>query len=305
MKKSVLFFFLLFAATFSGFAQDYREIVYLTDGSIIKGFIIEQAPNDYLKIETANGRVYTIEMYEVEKITKERVGTRTQNARRQTTDRYEYDNRYGDTRSSRRRSNYDEYDDYDVPRKKNSFGVKAGGTLANMAIEDTENKIGFSGGIFGEFRFNNFAIQPELLFSMQGAKVSFYEDEDYGYDVSGKMNLNYLNLPVMAKFYVIEGFSFEIGPQLGILLSAKAKAKVEGMEDVEDVEDVEGTEDIKEFVNDIDFSLNFGASYQIPRIPVGFYTRYSLGLTDISKDVDAGEEAGKNRVFQLGAFVKF
>jgi hypothetical protein len=291
MKKSVLFFILLFTATFSSFAQDYQEVVHLTDGSVVKGFIIEQVPNDYLKIETANGKVYTIEMYEVEKITKERAG-----ARRQNTDRYEYDNQYGNSRSSGNRSNYyDEYDDYDdyyVPRKKNSFGIKAGGTLANMALTDAKNKIGFSGGIFGEFRFNNFAVQPELLFSIQGAKVDV---EDYS-DVEGKFNLNYLNIPVMAKFYVTEGFSLEAGPQLGVLLSAKAKAKVEG---------VEGGLDMKDVVNDIDFSLNFGASYQVPRVPLGFYTRYSLGLTNIGKDVDPDDDAGKNRVFQLGLFVRF
>ena len=161
-----------------------------------------------------------------------------------------------------------------------------------MAIDGMDNKIGFTGGVFGEFRFNNFAIQPELLFSMQGAKVSIEED----YDVDGKMNLYYLNIPVVAKFYIVEGFSLEIGPQLGILLSAKVKAESGG---------IEGGLDMKEFVNDIDFSLNLGASYQIPRIPIGFYTRYSLGLTNIGKDVESDDDAGKNRVFQLGAFVKF
>jgi hypothetical protein len=301
MKKTVIFFILLFAATFGSYAQDYREVVYLKDGNIVKGFILEQVPNDYLKIKTATGRVYTIEMYEVEKIIKERVNTktervntRTQDSRRENTSRYGYDNRYGNSRSSGNRSGYlsdhDDYDDYYAPRNKNSFGVKIGGTLANMALDDSKSKIGFSGGVFGEFRFNSFAIQPELLFSMQGAK------EDSEEDVSSKIDMNYLNIPIMAKSYVFEGFSLEIGPQLGLLLSAKAKSKIEG---------VKASIDVKEYVNDIDFSLNIGASYHNPLIPVGFYTRYSLGLTNIMKDLDPGDEGGKNRVFQLGAFMQF
>jgi hypothetical protein len=188
-----------------------------------------------------------------------------------------------------------DYDDneYDPPRNSIHFGIKTGGLLSNMAVEDLKNKIGFQVGAFAEFKFNKFAIQPELLFSMQGAKTDY--DTDYG-EVNGKYNLNYLHIPVMAKFYIVDGLCLEIGPQLGVLLSAKVKAEVE---------DADGSIDIKDYMNDVDFSMNFGASYQIPEIPLGFYARYSFGLTDIVTDVESDEEAGKNRVFQIGAFVKF
>ncbi|RZJ55928.1 MAG: PorT family protein, partial [Flavobacterium sp.] len=33
--------------------------------------------------------------------------------------------------------------------------------------------------------------------------------------------LSYLNVPIMAKYYVIEKLSLEAGPQIGFLLSAK------------------------------------------------------------------------------------
>ncbi|MDR0575260.1 MAG: PorT family protein [Tannerella sp.] len=304
MKKFTILFILFFAATFGSMAQDYQEVVYLTDGSLIKGFIIEQIPNDYLKIRTSGGKVYLIEMYEVERITKER--TRTQNNRGQNINQRDYNNNRNSQRNRSgyyRDDDYDDYDDYDLPRNSIHFGVKTGGVLSNIAVEDSKNKTGFQGGVFAEFKFNKFAIQPELLFSMQGTKSDYDEYDDY--DVSAKMNLTYLNIPVMAKVYVADGLCFEMGPQLGVLLSAKGKAEVEGVEGIEGIEGIEGSVDVKKLMNDVDFSMNFGASYQIPRIPLGFYARYSFGLTDLVKDVDSDEDAGKNRVFQVGAFVKF
>ncbi len=162
------------------------------------------------------------------------------------------------------------------------FGVKAGMNISNVAADDTDNMVGFSAGILGEFKISKFAVQPEVLYSFQGAKYS-----------GGKFETSYLNIPVMAKYYITDGLSIEAGPQVGFLLSAKEK--IDGEDDY----------DVKDFVNKTDFAINFGASYELSVIPVGFFARYSLGVTDIYKDVDAGENAGKNRVFQVGAFVKF
>ena len=49
----------------------YVDIVYLKNGSIIKGMIIEQTPNVSLKIQTRDGSIFVYKMEEVEKITKE------------------------------------------------------------------------------------------------------------------------------------------------------------------------------------------------------------------------------------------
>ncbi len=54
-------------------AQTMQEVVYLKNGSVIKGVIIEQTPNVSLKIQTADGSVFAYQMEEVEKITKETV----------------------------------------------------------------------------------------------------------------------------------------------------------------------------------------------------------------------------------------
>jgi hypothetical protein len=55
-----------------GIAQDERvDVVYLTDGSVIRGMIIEQFPNKSLKIETRDGSIFGIDFSRIQKITKE------------------------------------------------------------------------------------------------------------------------------------------------------------------------------------------------------------------------------------------
>lgn len=72
IKKKCLFIGLLMFAG-SIMAQQMQEVVYLHNGSIIKGVIIEQVPNVSIKIKTADGSIFAYPMSEVEKISKEEV----------------------------------------------------------------------------------------------------------------------------------------------------------------------------------------------------------------------------------------
>jgi hypothetical protein len=56
----------------SAVAQErMQDVVYLKNGSIIRGMIIEQVPNKTIKIQTADGSVFVYQMEDVVKITKE------------------------------------------------------------------------------------------------------------------------------------------------------------------------------------------------------------------------------------------
>lgn len=50
---------------------DYQEVVYLKNGGIIRGTIIEQIPSEKLKIETKDGNVFVFTYSEIARITKE------------------------------------------------------------------------------------------------------------------------------------------------------------------------------------------------------------------------------------------
>ena len=72
LKKSIFVLFLAVSAI-SLYAATYQDVVYLKNGSIIKGMITEQVPNESLKIETKDGNVFVFKMSEVAKMTKEKV----------------------------------------------------------------------------------------------------------------------------------------------------------------------------------------------------------------------------------------
>jgi hypothetical protein len=74
MKKSLILLLLILPGIIS-FAQNvqYEDVVYLKNGSIIRGMIIEQIPNQTLKIQTVDRNVFVFQFEEIEKITKEEV----------------------------------------------------------------------------------------------------------------------------------------------------------------------------------------------------------------------------------------
>ena len=74
IKRSNRLFLVLLLITMSVFvakAQSIQEVVYLKNGSIIRGSIVEQRPNESLTIKTPDGSVFICKIDEVEKITKE------------------------------------------------------------------------------------------------------------------------------------------------------------------------------------------------------------------------------------------
>ena len=72
MKKflvSVLFALITIVSYAQG--NNYQDVVYLKNGNIIRGIIIEQVPNQSIKIETVDRNVFVYQMDEIEKLTKE------------------------------------------------------------------------------------------------------------------------------------------------------------------------------------------------------------------------------------------
>ena len=71
MKNILTAILFALTATFSFAQSNYQDVVYLKNGSIIRGMIIEQVPNRSIKIETADRSVFVYQMEEIEKLTKE------------------------------------------------------------------------------------------------------------------------------------------------------------------------------------------------------------------------------------------
>ncbi|CAN1516369.1 Outer membrane protein beta-barrel domain containing protein [Flavobacteriaceae bacterium] len=157
------------------------------------------------------------------------------------------------------------------------YGVKGGLSMSSTSEEGASSLLAFHLGGFAEFKISDkFAVQPELLYSAQGAKFT-----------GGNLNLNYINIPVMAKYYVADAFSIEAGPQIGFLMSAKA----------------DGT-DVKDGYNSTDFALNLGAGYNLNET-MSLGLRYNMGLSNAVKDFEGVSTDSKNSSIQLSFGYKF
>ncbi len=72
MKKFVLFITGLFI-TIIVLSQEKQDVVYLKNGSVIRGEIMEMIPDDHIKIETRDGNLFVYTFDEIEKMEKETV----------------------------------------------------------------------------------------------------------------------------------------------------------------------------------------------------------------------------------------
>lgn len=166
----------------------------------------------------------------------------------------------------------------------------------------------YVGGLIGgeaEYQVSNvFSAAAGLNFAMQGCQWEDFEikrGNDYAKVKDLQMELTYLNVPIVANFYLFKGFAIKTGVQLSFLLSAEIKASSE-TKTGELTKKSDGSQDIKDNCNKFDVAIPIGISYQVPTVPIYIDGRYNLGLTNINKD---GDTNYKNQVFQLTVGYKF
>jgi Outer membrane protein beta-barrel domain len=165
-------------------------------------------------------------------------------------------------------------------------GIKAGVNISNFTGGDfntVEHKalIGFHGGGLLRFKFNNFVVQPEVLFSTQGAKI-----KDSTFEANYK--INYVNIPVMLQYESDGGFYVEAGPQIGFKVSENIP-----------------NSSVENFAKSTDLSIALGLGY-ISKIGLGIGGRYNVGVSKVG-DFDASDISPnfKNGVIQISLFWVF
>ena len=170
------------------------------------------------------------------------------------------------------------------------FGAKAGvniSTLTGDAVgSDVSMKVGFHAGGLMEIKFTDkLALQPEVLFSLQGAEIEDRVDfagGDYDLD-SNKLHLSYINVPVMLKFYPIKSLFVEAGPQVGFLVGAKTKSESKEVRNTNDgvtTTTISTDNDVKDFYKSVDFGFNLGLGYDITE-NIFINARYNMGLANV------------------------
>ncbi|WP_298512799.1 porin family protein [uncultured Kordia sp.] len=171
-----------------------------------------------------------------------------------------------------------------------SFGFKGGYNLAGIQGDNSNGfkmRHGIHLGAVAEFELaSNFSIQPELMYSQQGANNNaiFIFSEFPLLEGELEARYNFINLPIMAKYYIVKGLSIELGPQIGFLLSAEQREEGQII-------------DVKDRIKSIDFGVNFGIAYKFSN-GLNFGVRYNAGLSNIN-DVSGFTDKNRYGVAQL------
>lgn len=167
-----------------------------------------------------------------------------------------------------------------------AFGLKGGLNLASMNFEDPdatyESRAGFHAGLFVRGRFNNVAIQPEVLLSTQrGESDALFNLVDV------RESFTYLSIPVMFKFYPFAGLNIQLGPQFSFLLDGEQEFDA-GFTTIQ--------RDITEAYDETDFAVAVGAGYDFD-LGLGLDVRYNIGVKDIN-NLSGGDEV-RSRLFMI------
>lgn len=160
---------------------------------------------------------------------------------------------------------------------------RVGLNLANTYPDSYANmRPGINAGIGGEVRFSSlFALESGVYYSEQGNKKG-----------NMKLKYDYLNVPVLAKFYLYKGFHLFAGPQWGINLKAEVEnAPMGGSFDPKEC--YSGS--LKSETYDFDFSLSMGAGYAFD-CGLLVSANYNAGCTYIGRWRDS---TAHNGVIQL------
>jgi opacity protein-like surface antigen len=199
-----------------------------------------------------------------------------------------------------------------------SYGVKAGVNFANFGgdVDESSSRTGFHVGAVVELPISEtFSIQPEVVFSQQGAQVDSSTETNFGgvttrSTTENEQTLNYINVPVLAKYYVMEGLSLELGPQVGFLVSAKSKFDSTSTSTVGGTStssSASGETDNKDGFKSVDFSAVAGVGYELP-MGLFFQARYQVGISSVLEDsegLDSQDISTTNQVLSLSVGFKF
>jgi hypothetical protein len=191
-----------------------------------------------------------------------------------------------------------------------------GSMLSNMPNLDTagaggvyltSDKTATGGFIIGgeaEYQLTNvFSLAAGVNYAQQGSGW-----KDKSFSVNGvsadlkdaKVELGYVNVPIVANVYLFKGFALKAGVQFGFLTNADMKFTLKSEQG-----NLNQSSDFDQSIMDgcekFDIAIPVGVSYQF-KVPIVIDARYNIGLKNVSKEV--GEDF-KNQVFQITVGYKF
>lgn len=173
-------------------------------------------------------------------------------------------------------------------------GMRGGLNLTSITQSRGDFKPTFYIGALGEIKLTKrYAVQPEIIYSSQGANNITIENYDYstGLDLRNKkdVEINYISLSAVNKFYIVQGFHALVGPTLDFMVS----------------------DNLIYHDSDVDLGITFGVGYTLPS-GLTFEARFKKGIVDVleSEYYQSGSDYffgdyNTNVLFQFGVSYAF
>ena len=184
---------------------------------------------------------------------------------------------------------------------------KAGINIAKMT--NTENgKVRWglvAGAELGYQASPLLSITAGALYSQQGVNSDvdiYYNNSNSQPDVRMEMTfkMDYVNIPILANFYVADGLAVKMGIQPGFLINDKVEVSKFGDSTETGLKDFYRDANADVNISSVDFAIPLCISYEFSNVVLD--ARYNLHLTNA---ISALGESTKHSVFQITLGYKF
>ncbi len=163
------------------------------------------------------------------------------------------------------------------------FGIKGGTDIKKITGKsfDDQFSYGYHIGVFTEIGITSrFGIQPEVYFSQVNIDTSSHFSDIHNFSQISKVQLKYVNIPILLSFKASKFFVIQAGPQYGILIDNSKTVVQNG----------------KDAFKKGDFSMLAGLQLNINKVRL--YGRYAIGLNNLN-ELDS-QDKWKTQTIQLG-----
>lgn len=180
----------------------------------------------------------------------------------------------------------------------NVAGTKSGGfgtNTSSIVFQDPGVKLGYHVGAFYTIPVSGIlSLQPEVLFSTEG---SWQDAVENGTSFNAnKLDMNYIQIPVLLKFSAASGFYGELGPQLGFITKTElttSRLNLQG-----------STTSLDDFTASTAWAGVAGIGYSF-KSGLGFGARYVMGLTNPWENTMAMDVDLSTRTFAFSLHYRF
>lgn len=169
--------------------------------------------------------------------------------------------------------------------------------LESVSFAGIKEKIGLVTGAETEYQVSRrLGLSAGVLYSMQGARYNDFHGTDIAV-TDAKVRLEYINIPIMANFYVVKGLALKAGLQPAFCVKNEVKGDVRVR--VDEGWNLYAAQAAMPDFKTFDLSVPVGVSYEYNNFVIG--AMYNIGLTNVfSSAWDGGKKpSAHNSVWQL------